>query len=256
MGEVWTCFLISLCVGILVFLLGLFGPVVPKSYRMFFLRRFWGKGVLGQDFVISYGALVDSRLTQSTPPPFRYVKRYHDGRVVQLVGPWGNIVSDCEIRSASYIINTLSTFRKKAVAVVADATAFTNLNQTFVALGSPSSNEMTDFILREPNNEFLEFRQEGDTAFIYDKKSGKRFEGFQEPVRKDYGVVLKISNLRFPSQFFFVCAGLGEWGTSGASWYLSTKWRDLQSKFGDAFGIVVEVGLGSDESARMVFPEE
>jgi hypothetical protein len=73
---------------------------------------------------------------------------------------------------------------------------------------------------------------------------------------RDYGIVLKIPNLRFPGQFFFVCAGLGEWGTSGASWYLATKWRDLQSEFGDAFGVVVEVEIGSDESACRVFPEE
>lgn len=255
-GEIWINLVINLFAGILIFLLGLFWPVIPKSYRKFLLRRFWGKGALGQDFVISYGALIDSRLTQPNPPPYRYVKRYHDGRAVQLVGPWGNIVGSCEIRSASYIINTLSTYRKKAVAVVDDTTAFANLNRTFVALGSSSSNEITDLILREPNNEFLEFGQEGNTTFIRDKKSCRKFEGFQPPVRKDCGIVLKIPNLRFPGHFFFVCAGLGEWGTSGASWYLATKWRDLQSKFGDAFGVVVEVEIGSDESARKVFPEK
>jgi len=69
-------------------------------------------------------------------------------------------------------------------------------------------------------------------------------------------MVLKVTNQRFPGCFFFVCAGLGEWGTSGAAWYLATKWRDLQKEFGNAFGIVVEVELRSDESARRVFPEE
>lgn len=239
---------------ILLFLLGRFWSVIPKSRRKFLLRRFWGKGVLGQDFAISYGALIDSRLTEPNPPPYRYVKRYHDGRQVYLVGPWGNIVGGCELRSASYISNTLSPYRKKAVAVVDDAAAFANLNRTFVALGSPSSNEITDLILREPNNEFLEFGQEGNAYFIRDKKSGRKFAGFEPPVRKDYGIALKIPNLRFPGQFFFVCAGLGEWGTSGASWYLATKWRDLQSKSGNAFGVVVEVEMGSDESARRVFP--
>lgn len=259
-GEILTNLVIDLFSGILIFLLGLFWPVIPKSYRKFLVRRFWGKGVLGEDFVICYGTLIDSRidsrLREPNPPPYRYMKRYHDGRRVQLVGPWGNIVGDCEIRSASYIINTLSTYRKKAVIVVDDATAFKNLNRTFVALGSPSSNEITDLILREPNNKFLEFGQEGNTTFIRDKKSGRKFKGFQLPVPKDYGIVLKIPNLRFPGHFFFVCAGLGEWGTSGASWYLATKWQDLQSKFGDAFGVVVEVEIGSDESARKVFPEE
>jgi len=255
MCEIVICFIMSLSVGILIFLLGLFWPVIPKSYRQFILRRFWGRGVLGKDFVVCYGAFLDSRVTEGKGDELRYVKRYHDGRIFKFRGPWGNVVADAEIRSASYIINTLSKYRKKAVPVIDDTTAFENLNRTFVSLGSSSSNQTTQLILREPNNEFLDFGQEENTFFILDKKSGKRFVGFQEPVRKDYGMVLRIPNLRFPGDLFFVCAGLGEWGTSGAAWYLTAKWLDLKAEFGNAaFGLVVEVELGSDQSARRVFP--
>lgn len=186
-------------------------------------------------------------------PRFRYVKNYHDGRQVQFVGPWGLVVADAEIRSASYIINTLSKYRKESVSVMVDAEAFKNLNRSVVSFGSPSSNEITDLIMREPDNNFLEFGQVAQTAYIKDKTTGKTFKGFEEPIRKDLGIILKIPNQRFPGHFFFVCAGLGEWGTSGASWYLATKWRELQKKFGDSFGIVVEVELGADQSARRVF---
>jgi len=255
MYEIWIDFLITLFVAVFIFLLGLSWPIIPKSYRQFHLRRFWGKSVLGDDFIISYGAFLDSRLIEPNPPPFRFVKRYTDGRIVQFIGPWGNVVADAEIRSASYIINTLSKYRKKAIPVIDDRTAFDNLNRTFISIGSGSSNQITDLILREPNNVFLEFGQEDNTTFIRDKKSGKKFIGFQDPVRKDYGIVLKIPHLRFPGHFFFVCAGLGEWGTSGASWHLATKWRHLQREYGNnAFGIVVEVQLGSDESAHRIFP--
>lgn len=250
MGEIWINFIINLVTGILIFLLGIFWPLIPKSYRKYWLRRFWGKGVSGQDFVICYGTLIDSRLVQPNPPPFRFVKQYHDGTIIQIVGPFGNIVGDCEIRSASYIINALSTYREKAVPVVDDKTAFVNLNRTYVAFGSPSSNEISALVLREPNNTFLDFLHENQNVYIHDKKTGKRFEA----TNKDYGLIAKIPNLRFPGHFFFVCAGLGEWGTSGASWYLASKWKNIQSKFGDAFGIVVEVERGSDESARKVFP--
>jgi hypothetical protein len=100
------------------------------------------------------------------------------------------------------------------------------------------------------NNTFLEFVQQQNLVHIHDKQTNKRFS----PTNKDYGLVLKIPNLRFPNHFFFVCAGLGEWGTSGASWYLASKWKQLHKEFGDAFGVVVEVEIGSDESARRVFP--
>lgn len=255
--------LASLGIALFFYLLGNWS-VISKRYRKRLTRRFWGKGVVGQDFVICYGTLRDSRLMPPNRPPqpgdkdyYRYGKRYHDGRDIRLVGPWEGIVGGCEVRAASYIVNKLSGYRNMPIAVVDDETAFQNLNRTFVALGSSSSNEITDLVLQESNNEFLEFGQEGPaTYFIRDKKSGTRFEGFKAPVKKDYGMILKLPNLRFAGQYFFVCAGLGEWGTSGASWYLATKWRELQQKFGDAFGIVVEVKLGADESARRVFPVE
>jgi len=257
-GEILISLAINLFAGILIFLVGLFWPVIPKSYRKFLLRSFWGKAILGQDFVIAIGGLIDSRLMEPNPPHFRYVKRYHDSRVVGLVGPTDKIVGECEIRAASYIINILSTYRDSAipVPVVDDAVGFRRLTRTFVALGSPSSNELTELILREANNTFLEFGQTGDRCFIRDKNGGREFTGFQKPIKKDYGVVLKIPNLRNPGHFFFVCAGLGEWGTSGASWYLATKCLDLHSEFGAAFGIIVEVEIGSDDSARRVFPEK
>ncbi len=253
-GGLLPSLIISLIAGSLIFLLGLFWPVIPKTYRKVLLRRAWGKGVFGQDLVVCYGTLMDSRLAQRPIPRYRYTKRYHNGRQVQIVGPWGDIVGDCEIRSASYIINTLSPYRKEPIAVEGDSKAYENLCRTFVALGSSSSNEVTDFILREPNNEFLDFRQQGNTCFIEDKKGGRQFIGFQPPVPKDYGMVLKIPSLKFRGHFFFLCAGLGEWGTSGAARYLSMNWRKLQSEFGNAFGIVVEVDMGSDDSARRVFP--
>jgi hypothetical protein len=104
--------------------------------------------------------------------------------------------------------------------------------------------------MSEPNNTFLEFVHQQNNVYISAKQTNKRFS----ITNKDYGLILKIPNLRFPNHFFFVCAGLGEWGTSGASWYLASKWKDLQKEFGKAFGVVVEVDVGSDESARRVFP--
>src|SRR4030042_6362574 len=263
MKQIWVQVLTNFGVAAVFFVLGDFLQLISKRFRKRPLRRFWGDQVLGQDFVVCYGTMKDSRLMPPNLPPqpgdkdyYRYGKRYRDGRDIRLVGPWEGIVGGSEVRAASYIVNELSGYRNTPIVVLDDDSASQSLNRTFVALGSPSSNEITDLVLREPNNEFLEFGQEGAaTTFILDKKSGRRFEGFQEPIKKDYGMVVKLPNLRFPGHVFFVCAGLGEWGTSGASWYLATKWRGLHLRVGEAFGIVVEVELGVDESAREVFPE-
>ena len=102
-------------------------------------------------------------------------------------------------------------------------------------------------MLRQPNNVFVEFCDKG----IREKKGGNTFAA----QNKDFGIVLKLPSLRFPGHFFFVCAGLGVSGASGAAWYLATKWRELL-KYGDSFGVVVEVEIGADETARKVFPKD
>ena len=52
----------------------------------------------------------------------------------------------------------------------------------------------------------------------------------------------------------FVCAGFSEWGTTGAAYYLLTRWKQIYKKFKrDEFCLIIEVDIGSDESAREVF---
>ena len=256
MDEAWIDVIVYLALGILVLVLLLwlaFG-VAPRSYRRNEFTRFWGKSALGPQAVICWGALTDSRLTQPDPPVYRYVKRYHDGRALQILGPAGNVPGSAEMRAVSYILNSLRTYRARPIAVIDDASALGNLNRTIIALGGPLSNEITDFVLRETSNRFVEFGQEGHVTFIRDKKSDKKFKSHHGAVRKDYGVIMRLPNMRFPGHLFLTCAGLGEWGTSGAAWYLARQWRNLQREFNGPFAVVVEVEIGSDESARRVFP--
>ncbi len=258
MNGSWASFPADLVAAIfaaaLAFTAGLVYPAIPKSRQALHVRHFWGKGALEQDFTISYGAFLDSRLLEPLPPKLRYVKNYHDGRRVQFVGPWELVAALAELRSASYILNALSKHRKEPISVVVDEDAFKNMSRTVISLGSSLSNEITDLIMREPNNAFFEFVHDAETTYIKDKRTGRAFRGFEEPVKKDVGIVLKIENLRFPGHFFFVCAGLGEWGTSGASWYLANKWRDLDREFKGGFGLVIEVAWGCDQSAHRIFP--
>lgn len=253
--ELWQYVVICLGAAVVAFIIGISVGPIRRKRREGRLRRFWGKAALDQNLIVAHGALTDSRLTQQDAPPYRYIKRYHDGRAFQLVGPTTATVGGGEMRAITYILNSIKTYRRRPVTVIDDATAFQNLGRSIIALGSPLSNEVTDLVLREPNNKFLEFAHEGNTSFIRDKKTGRKYESAQGSVRKDYGVILRIPNLRFPGHYFFVCAGLGEWGTSGAAWYLARQWRSLRSEFRGPFGIVVEVEIGSDESARRVPPE-
>ena len=242
-------FAINVAAALFVFLAGLFWAFIPKSWREFRMRQFWGKDLFVGNFVVCHGTL---QVNRALPSPF--VKLYRDGSVIRISGPSENVMGDSEIRSVAYLVKELSRGpTKSTVEIKPDNQEFARLSGSVVALGSDGSNEVTRLILQEPNNGFFDFAQDGTEVFIRDKKTGTRFVGFRPPLAKDYGIILKLPNLRFPGSFLFVCAGLGDWGTSGAAWYLASKWNTLRAQFPGAFGIVVEVDIGSDESARLVF---
>jgi hypothetical protein len=67
-------------------------------------------------------------------------------------------------------------------------------------------------------------------------------------------MLLRIKNPRYPEHFLFICAGIGEWGTSGAAYYLFHHWKELYKKHEQQdFCKVIEVDIGSDDSAREIF---
>lgn len=239
--------------GVAIFMIGLFWPILPKSIKKFKLRQFFGKSIFKSGVIVTYGAFKDSRHRESSPSRYWYDKHYHDRRWIAFVGPREFVVSACEIRSASYLISSISPYKKNIVKVLADLEVFPNLDNTIISLGGGASNEISRLALEEPENIFLEFVQESEDVIIHDKRSGNIYRGFKLPRPKDYGIILRIPNKRFPGKYFLVCAGIGEWGTSGASWYLANKWVALNKEFSGAFGIVVEVEIGSDESAIRVF---
>ena len=253
--EVWINLAINLAAGVVIFLVGFFWPRIPKSIRTYRLKKFFGPSVLSDRFAIAYGTLQDPRLRVDSAGRLipRFQKQFRDGRVIQISGPFDNIVGDCEIRASGYLAQNLGGIREQTINILGDVKAFEDFNFTFISLGSPASNEISGFAMRESTNSFFQFGQEGDETFIEGISDKKRYRGFQPPNRKDCAIVMRIRNTRFPTHFFFVCAGLGEWGTSGASWFLANRWELLYKEFkDDDFAIILEVDIRSDISASRV----
>jgi len=74
-------------------------------------------------------------------------------------------------------------------------------------------------------------------------------------------MILKGHPQNMPERNWIACGGYGEWGTSGAAWYLARRWRDIYKKFGNkSFAIFVKVEGQRDESADPIImaasPEE
>ena len=153
---------------------------------------------------------------------------------------------------ASYIINALSKYRPRPLPIEDDQTGLSVLRRSIVCLGSAASNELTELVEDDPGNRFLRITQDNGSVSIRCLLTGQIVSLSKSTAQRDFGIVLKIVNSRFPKYFFFVCEGLGEWGTSGAAWYLANHWRDLD-ELGDEFGCVVEVEIGADQSARVIY---
>jgi hypothetical protein len=156
------------------------------------------------------------------------------------------VASGCELRAVAYVGSALSLDGGIASKVIADDLIAGKLDIDFISFGA-MSNLLTLNAFSNPANQFVDYDRK--SGFFVSKKDGQRLCD----VRKgcDYGVILKIHPEQFPKRTWIVCAGIGEWGTSGSAWFLAHKWRDLAKdlKNSDQFACVIEVTPGQDESA-------
>lgn len=251
---------VNLIAAFVIFVLGFISSKIPRSVERYQLKKFFGNALLTDDFKLVYGVLTRIISESGEPDDLkrRYKKEYHDGRVREfpLIR---KIITDELVRSQSYLIQELAKFRRTPVIICTDDDAFKNLNSSFLCLGGPIPNEMTEWAINEKGNHFLEFSipddiEEKPIRLNVISNAGKPLS-FQEKQGIDYGMILKVKNSRFPNHLFFVCAGIGTWGASGAAWFLSQNWKALYEEFGSQeFGVVVEVNIGSDTSAARVYP--
>jgi hypothetical protein len=253
--EIWWNLAINLVAGVIIFLAGFFWPRIPKSIKMYRLKKFFGNSVLTERFAIVYGTLQDPRprFDPAGKPLLRFRKEFKDGKIADIVGPFENIVGECEIRATGYLAQNIGKVREQTISILSDIKAYNDINSSFIAIGSPSSNDISGFIMRETANQFYNFTQVGNQVFIEAIMDKKRYLGFQPPAYKDCAVLMRIRNDRFPEHFLFVCAGLGEWGSSGASWFLATHWENLYKEFkNDNFALILEVDVRSDTSTKRI----
>ena len=169
------------------------------------------------------------------------------------------IISDSTLQAYSYIIQELAKYTK-LIDISTDEFAYINLDNSFLSIGGPISNELTYFAMQEKNNKYFQFtgfenkpKEEWHIDVI--SNSSEKLS-FNRTYSKDIGILMKLKNSRFKNHYFFVCAGLGSWGTSGAAWYLANNWKKLYNEFKSGeFGILLEANVGSDTSAVRIYPQ-
>lgn len=269
--EMWTAeaitlqFLISLLAGllsgVLIFLVGLRWRFITSFLsrdRAAFRRIFGSRAVESGIITVTLDTYRDIRLLSVDDQQRigimptrtislqeqRFFKIFPDGHWTALPGASADILGYCSARGAGYLVDSLR-IPTVVVRVVSDTEVSSRWDGTFLNLGSSASNIKTDQTKHLPENMLL---REDMGKFIL--ASGDEI-AMEE--RTDKGVILKIVNPFFTGYSILVCAGLGEWGTSGAAWFLATRWRMLSRRFGrNRFLLVVGVTIGTDASAREI----
>jgi len=182
----------------------------------------------------------------------RYVKKFLGRKPDQPLIGEDNVLGVNVVRNIARVSALFSQLRSdgRSIPFVTDADVADRWDGTFLCFGSSDSNIKTLDIELLPQQTFYrwEFGQNGQRCI----RAGGSVFAIQ--ARKDYAALLRLRNPYHPEHWLFVCAGLGEWGTSGSTYYLTDRWTQLHKQHRkSSFMKVIEVDLGSDESAREVY---
>jgi hypothetical protein len=231
---------------------GLFAWLRKKGHRRRFQRVF---GPADGEYRLVYAPLklhpevkasVPSTFSRPHGEPFVFVRSDSDDARFSA----SQVTSACEIRAASYIASALGKDGARESTFVDSESLASKLDVDFVSFGLVSNlktidvfnNEGNDLIVPVQNPGFMAWRGSGE-PLIAENRS-----------HLDYGIILKIHPVQFPERTWIACAGNGEFGTSGAAWFLARKWRELERRARGAghFFALVAVEVGKDESAVLV----
>lgn len=197
-------------------------------------------------------AVVDPYTTPFLKLDNRYIKKFLGRKPNQPLVGADNVLGINVLRVVSYVAAVFSVYRQSInpIAVVTDEHVAELWDATFICFGSADSNIKTYDIENLPEQIF--YTRDWDFWGMPIFKIGVK--SFSIHQYKDYGILLRIRNPQYPEHYLFICAGHGEWGTSGSAYYLFHHWKELYKKHGQQdFCKIIEVDMGSDESAREIF---
>ena len=231
------------------------GAIVVILDRLYLklTKRYYGYGfkkIFGKDaednFFIVYGRmqLLPCFDQNQNPLKWPYFKPGTD-KVFNISSP----ISFTETKSAKYLSEAFGKAINTAPKLMSDYEIQEKLDISFCSLGGFNNFKTIDVLECEENNFFeMDLSESGGIISKKDKEKIFSIDGTY-----DYGLIVKIIPKSFPNRVWIAVAGLGEWGTSGAAWFLSRNWGKIKKMVDSKpFGLIIRVRAGKDESAEIV----
>ena len=158
-----------------------------------------------------------------------------------------SLVSGSQARGIKYLSESFRENTKIIPQLVSDSEVESKMDISYCSIGGMNNSKTVD-ILNHEENEFFKFSDVGDK--IVGVKNSLSFtidKGF------DYALIIKLRPKSLQNKTWVAIAGIGEWGTSGASWFLARNWKEIEKTYNQrSFGLIIKVKGGKDESAQIV----
>ena len=228
---------------------------IPNAINKASFKNFFGKSAIDKSnvFVVLDPYEHPTPRTQLQSGQARFIKKFHGRKAdIPIIGE-DKMLGSCSVRVTKYASEIFSKFRVKDnnINIVLDEQIMNSWDGTFLSFGSSDSNIKTYDIENLPQNNLytFSFDPNGYRCFIC---NGQQFSIVNQ---KDRAIIARFVNPYHSEHYLFICAGLGEWGTSGATYFLFDRWKELSKRFKKRknFCLIIEVDIGSDESASEIF---
>jgi hypothetical protein len=230
------------------------GLSIPRAISNYKFKRFFGYKALDSDKVYVVLDPYEHPISRAQLPQGqnRFVKNFQGRKPNSPLVGEDKILGSCSVRVTKYSSSEFALFRQKTnpVKIVLDEEVINNWEGTFICFGSSDSNIKT-FDIESLNENNLYSFDSGQNGIRRFNINGLHYSIDQNG---DVGVLFRLNNPYHQGDKLFICAGIGEWGTSGAAYYMFKNWRNLYKRFGSKknFVLVLQVDRNSDESAREI----
>jgi hypothetical protein len=227
--------------------------ILPDAWDKARFRHFWGDGSLLADVYF----VMDSYEGVALRNRFRFQETVRGRGVLETLA--GNTIIDGAFSPQAAAMLTALFLRHggSVLHVLTDAEASPRSDATLICYGTSDSNCKTFDIEARSGSNLCQFLSDagGQRAFrLAEQTFSMESRG---GVLYDKAIVLRLTNRDVAAHCQVVCAGLSEWGSLAAVYYLTTKWKELHKRY-DSFGqrrdfcVLLEVPFGQFENAREV----
>lgn len=225
--------------GLVVAFLTLFFQWSIKKLKCRAFRQIFGNDL--DDFYMVYPSYESPSPGTAFPKPPSKVPRQRFSTVNLTT-----INSNASTRSISYLSYAIGNYSPSLPHIRSDIDLDQRMDLSFLSVGGVNNYKSLD-VFENRSNIFLQFGRSG----IQSKASGEYIANIEG--KMDYGLIIKIHPENNPNRTWLCVAGIGEWGTSGASWWLSRHWQKIYKRAKNkSFACITKTIYGSDDSTSLV----